>query len=199
METIAPTFNPHTRTAPVLQGLYTYRLQALPDDMARRAIAFEHAHLREQYGHDIPLVPPSIQLMEFMAREEMESTIIRWMHRIISTQHSFLVQFQGYGALSSRRLYLRLNDQQPFLQMTRSMQVIDQYIRNYDCPPAKPNMHLCLPVTGILSEPLFERLTLEYAQRKTRFSLEVRELSLLRLEHALDPGTPINRFGLQTL
>lgn len=181
------------------QGLYTYRLQAWPDELTRRAIAFEHALLRQTYGEAISLVPPGVCMLEFMAREEMEPTLLRWMHRIVSAQSSFLVNLQGYGALSSRRLYLRMDNQQPFLQMIRSMQVIDQYIRNYDCPPARQFTHLCMPITGVLPQSLFDHIAPLYAQRKLQLCFEVRELSLLRLEHPQDTGTEITRFGLQTL
>ncbi len=177
--------------------LNRYRLMAYPDTETELLIRTEQQYIQRRYRTAVPVHPTGIVVAEFMAREDMEATLIRWMHRIISTQDSFRVSIQGFGALSSRQLYLRVQEQQPFQQLAGAMQVVDQYIRSYDCPPAKKFTHPCLPLTEAVPEQEFDKVVHEYAERKLNLSFEVKELVLIRNRQETATAKQINLFGLQ--
>jgi hypothetical protein len=184
-------------TAAAVDSLHTYRLMAYPDMETGETIKAEQQYLSRQYATNIPEQPTGILVAQFMAREDMEATLIRWMHRIISTQQSFNVSMQGFGALSSKQLYLRVQEQEPFQLLANSLQVVDQYIRSYDCPPAKRYTHPYLPLTNAVSDQVFHQVVEEYAVRKISLGFEVKELLLIRKQHEQDAGKQINVFRLQ--
>lgn len=177
--------------------LNSYQLMAYPDAVTGAGIQAEQQYLVRRYQTILPEQPTGILVAQFMAREEMESTLIRWMHRIISTQTSFRVSMAGFGALSSKQLYLRIQEQQPFQELATALQVVDQYIRSYDCPPVKRYTHPYLPLTQKIADHVFGELVNEYASRKTDLSFEVKELLLVRRSHEQDTGRQINLFRLQ--
>ena len=184
-------------TAAAVDSLHTYKLMAYPDMETGETIKAEQQYLSRQYATNIPEQPTGILVAQFMAREDMEATLIRWMHRIISTQQSFNVSMQGFGALSSKQLYLRVQEQEPFQLLANSLQVVDQYIRSYDCPPAKRYTHPYLPLTNAVPDQVFDKVVEEYAARKITLGFEVKELLLIRKQHEQDTGKQINVFRLQ--
>lgn len=192
-----PTVMGHRSTGVTVNTLNRYRLMAYPDMETNLLIQAEQQYLQRQYRTPVPVQPSGIVVAEFMAREDMEATLIRWMHRIISTQFSFRVSMQGFGALSSKQLYLRIQEQLPFQQLANAMQVVDQYIRSYDCPPAKRFTHPFLPLTEAVPDQEFQHVADEYAGRKISLSFEVKELLLIRNRYEVEAGQQINLFRLQ--
>ena len=177
--------------------LNSYQLMAYPDTVTGTDIHAEQQYLVRRYQTTLPPQPTGIMVAQFMAREEMESTLIRWMHRIISSQQSFRVSMAGFGALSSKQIYLRVQEQEPFQELATALQVVDQYVRSYDCPPVKRYTHPYLPLTGKVADHVFGELEAEYATRKTDLSFEVKELLLVRYNHEQEKGRQINVFHLQ--
>ncbi len=192
-----PTVTSERWTAASGIVLNSYQLMAYPDAATGAGIKAEQQYLVRRYQTRMPEQPSGILVAQFMAREEMESTLIRWMHRIISTQMSFQVSMSGFGALSSGQVYLRVQEQQPFQELATALQVIDQYVRSYDCPPVKRYTHPYLPLTEKIADHLFGELANEYASRKTDISFEVKELLLVRRSHEQATGRQINLFRLQ--
>jgi hypothetical protein len=123
----------------------------------------------------------ALTLAYFRAREEMEATLIRWMHRIISTQKSFRVtlQLQNEPLVPGNRL--RIANRQPFEQLAKELKVVDEYVKSYGCPDMK-----------LITNPSFPA-----GDDGRLFSFEVKELVLVRREHAFDAGRQVNVFGLQ--
>lgn len=192
-----PTIMGHISTGIAVNTLNRYRLMAYPDMETDLLIRAEQQYIQRKYRTALPVQPAGIVVAEFMAREDMEATLIRWMHRIISTQPGFRVNIYGFGALSSKQLYLRVQEQQPFQQLAGAMQVVDQYIRSYDCPPAKRFTHPCLSLTEVVPDEEFEKVVHEYAERKLDLSFEVKELMLVRNRQEKEAGKQINLFRLQ--
>lgn len=192
-----PTIMAHKSAGIAVNTLNRYRLMAYPDMETELLIRAEQQYIQRKYRTAVPVQPTGIVVAEFMAREDMEATLIRWMHRIISTQPSFSISIQGFGALSSRQLYLRVQEQEPFHQLAGAMQVVDQYIRSYDCPPAKRFTHPCLPLTEAVPDQEFDKVVHEYADRKLNLTFEVKELMLVRNRQEKETGKQINLFRLQ--
>lgn len=191
------TINREAWASGMLTSLCRYQLMVYPDLATNTSIKAEQQYLYRQYQVNCPGECPGIMIAQFMAREDMEDTLIRWMHRIISTQNIFRVNIQGYGALSSRQLYLRVQEQEPFQQLATALQVIDQYIRSYDCPPLKRYTHPYLPLTGMVAAGVFDSLVEEYAPRKVNLSFEVNEIILIRHTNESTTGKQVNLFRLQ--
>lgn len=120
----------------------------------------------------------SLTLAHFWAREDMEATLIRWMHRIISAQKSFRVTLQAPTEAS----VVRISDRQPFQQLARELKIVDDYVRSYGCPDMK-----------LITNPSFPAGTCDVLPA----SFEVTELVLVRRKHAFDANRQVNVFGLQ--
>jgi hypothetical protein len=142
---------------------------------------------------------PVIELAQFHTTEHMEATLLKWMHRIISQQKSFRVVIDGFGALPSRRIFMRIANQQPFTQLAASLQVLDQYLKSYGCMPSKLIQQPLLALTSPLPPDAFEQLAAQYVNKVAQPFFELSTVTLIRKEHALDKGKQVSVFGLQTL
>lgn len=140
---------------------------------------------------------PGIRVSGFMAREEMESTLFRWMHRIISAQKKFRVNLEKFNGFAPHTIYLQVRDHRPFQELAREMQVVDPYIKSYGCPSVQAEIRPHLVIAEALTESVYRRAETEYAQKKFDISFDVNELVLLRRQHAFDHGKQVSVFGLQ--
>ena len=61
---------------------------------------------------------PHIELASFQAREEMEPTLIRWMHRIISQQQAFSCTLNNFSGFPPDTLYLRIPEPAAIQRLT---------------------------------------------------------------------------------
>jgi len=95
---------------------------------------------REQYllmayprfeGNQPAILP--IEIAVFEATEQMEETIIRWMHRIISNKAPFTIQIKQQIDDATGRLQLSIADATPFQQLAKQLEVVSQYISSYQC------------------------------------------------------------------
>ncbi len=189
--------NRSTNTTPAII-LSEYLLVAQPDTAVTELIKKERTAFAAQYP--VPMytdVRPQIPLAHFKAREEMEPTILRWMHRIISNQQSFQVTLDQYHGFSPHTIYLRVTDHQPFQQMATAFQVIDQYVRGYGCPEMFLNAHPHITIARGLAAPVYAEAMKAYASRKMKASFELKELVLFRKQHAMDICRQVNVFGLR--
>ena len=126
---------------------------------------------------------PYIIIADFLAKEEMEETIIRWMRRIISEQRSFDVMLNNYSGLPSHTVYARVQDNCPFQLLASSLQVIDEYVRNNGCPPAKLISHPNFPIARKLRPEVYEKAIFDYSKRTFHGVFRVDELNLLKRQN----------------
>ncbi|MEO7531251.1 MAG: 2'-5' RNA ligase family protein, partial [Sediminibacterium sp.] len=123
-------------SAPV-NSLHEYLLVAHPDAAVYEQVMAEKQLFTRQYKESVAIkTKPHITVANFMAKEEMEPTIIRWMHRVISTQKKFKVTLDKYSGFPPHTIYLHVQDHEPFKQLAKELQVVDQYVRSYGCPAA---------------------------------------------------------------
>ena len=126
---------------------------------------------------------PHIIIANFFAKEDMEETIIRWMRRIVGEQHSFNVMLNNYSGLPSHTVYARVQDNGPFKRLARSLQVIDEYVRNNGCPPAKLISNPNIPIAGRLDPKIYEKAILDYSRKTFHGVFAVDELTLTRRQN----------------
>lgn len=181
-----------------VKGFWEYLLVARPDEAVYAQVMEEKKFFSAQFKLMAAVkTQPHITVANFMALEPMEETIIRWMHRIISSKKSFRVTLDQYGAFRPHTIYLRVQDHQPFQQLAKELKVVDQYIRGYGCP----EMHLItnphLTIARRLEQTTYSEAVKVYAEKTFHASFDVKELILLRRQHQIDSCKQVNVFGLQ--
>lgn len=127
------------------------------------------------------VVAPPVELASFQAKEVMEGTIIRWMHRIISSRQRFVLEFSHFTDPSNGKLQVYIQDKRAFQQLAGQLEVVSQYIRSYDCPEINFNLQL--------------RTNMLQADYSFSGSFEVNEFLLLKKD--FDTYKPMNVFALR--
>lgn len=140
---------------------------------------------------------PHIELAAFQAREEMEPTLIRWMHRIISKQPAFSFALNNFSGFPPDTLYLRIPEPQAIQQLTAELEQLNDYVKTNDCPAIQINTKPYVSVAKKMTEHNYLRAMLDFSQRSFHEIFEVKELYLLRRDHAFDSYKQVNKFVLQ--
>lgn len=140
---------------------------------------------------------PHIELAAFQAREEMEPTLIRWMHRIISKQQAFSFALNNFSGFPPDTLYLRIPEPQAIQQLTAELEQLNDYVKTNDCPAIQINTKPYVSVAKKMTEHNYLRAMLDFSQRSFHEIFEVKELYLLRRDHAFDSYKQVNKFVLQ--
>lgn len=180
------------------QGLYEYLLVAHPDAAVNSKICQEKQNFYDEYGHDVAIkTKPHITIANFLAREPIEETIIRWVHRICSSKQSFSVALNNYSGYPPHTVYLRVQNPQPFQQLAADLKVIDNYVRSNACPPVHLGKTPHLTIARGLPESVYEKALRSYSQKTFHEIFLVDELILLRRADQYDTCKTINVFRLQ--
>lgn len=189
---VSPSFS-----APQDNGRYEYLLVAHPDSTVYAQVMAEKQFFSAQFNTAVAIkTKPHITVANFLAFESMEETIIRWMHRIISTKKSFRVTLDQYGAFRSHTIYLRVQDHEPFKQLARELKVVDQYVRSNRCPEMRLITNPHLTIARRLEQGVYQQAVSVYAEKTFHASFEVKDLVLLRRQHQFDSCKQVNVFGL---
>lgn len=181
----------------VTEGKFEYILAVLPGTEVAELVMGEKQAFYDKYKEKAAIKEtPYITIASFTAKEEMEDTIIRWMHRIISTQPSFTAALNNYGGFPPHSIYLRVQPEEAFRLLAKQMEVVSQYISDNGCPPmfltSRPHMNLAKRI----SEDVYEKAIMDYAHRSFHAAFEVAQLVLLRYD---EQGVPkqVNIFNMQ--
>ena len=190
-----------TTTSPApgfpLQGFYEYLLVVHPAAEVNAQLMQEKQYFFDNYKEKVAIKTlPHITVANFLAREVMEDAIIRYMHRIISTQKSFSVVLNNYSGFPPHTVYARVQNQEPFRQLAASLKVIDQYVRGNGCPPAKFITYPHVSIARRLKPDVYEKAMFEFSQRSFHASFVVGELILLTRQTQYDKCKQVNVFKL---
>ncbi len=170
-----------------LQNLHEYLLVIHPSANIDRQIKEEKESFSAQYNVSIARKTlPHITVANFLAREDMEDTIIRYLHRICSMQKSFNVALNNYSGFPPHTVYARVQDHQPFKQLAASLKVIDQYVRSNGLPAAHFITHPHLTVARRLEKNVYEKAMFAYSQKTFHADFEVDELVLLKRQNQFE-------------
>jgi 2'-5' RNA ligase len=177
---------------------FEYLLVAHPDAAVNNKINQEKQNFYDQYGEKIAVkTKPHITIANFLAREEMEETIIRWIARICSSKQSFDVSLNNYGGYPPHTVYLRVQNPAPFKQLAKELKVIDTYVRSNACPPAHLINRPHVTVARSLPEGVYQKALMEYSRKTFHETFAVSELVLIRRRHEYDACKIVNVFRLQ--
>ncbi|CAN5288510.1 hypothetical protein BH11BAC6_BH11BAC6_08180 [soil metagenome] len=180
-----------------MQEYYEYLLVVHPAADVYKQVMQEKQHFSDTYKEKVAVKTlPHITVANFLAREAMEETIIRYMHRITSTQESFAVTLNNYSGFPPHTVYVRVQDHQPFKQLAASLKAVDQYIKSNGCPPAKFITYPHLSIARRLKADVYEKAMFEFSQRTFYASFNVGELVLLKRQNQFDKCKQVNVFKL---
>jgi hypothetical protein len=143
------------------------------------------------------LYAPPIELAAFEAKESMENTILRWMHRIISNQQQFLVQLQQTIEPQTRKQQLQINDKTIFQQMAKQLKVVSQYICSYDCPEMQFTIRTHQFISERIADPKYHLSMALQQDLSFSASFEVKEWVLLRKGYEFDSYRQVSVFALR--
>ncbi|MFT4153578.1 2'-5' RNA ligase family protein [Parafilimonas sp.] len=142
---------------------------------------------------------PHITVAGFLAAENMEQTLIKWLHKIISSRKRFNVMLNNYsGFPSSKTVYARVQDHEPFRLLAASLQVIDQYIKDNGFPRAIIPAHPHVSIARSLQQQVYEKAIMDYSRKTFNASFMVDELVLLKRQNQYDTCKQVCVFRLGT-
>lgn len=178
-------------------GLYAYELQALLPQELLQQFGEEQSFARERFGKEaFSPAAAGITVARFHAREEMESTLLRWLNRVVGQQESFPVLFNNYSSMPGFPLYLRVQDPVPFRLLAESFRVIDGWLKGNDCPSLTLCHHPRLALAERLDQGKALEILLEFSGRCFRAEMELEELVLVRRAAGEEDHRVISRLKL---
>ena len=178
-------------------GLQEYLLVIKPCSEVYNKISEEKENFYSHYKEKaVVKTKPYITIANFLAKESMEETMIRWIQRICSRQRSFVVTLNNYSGFPPHTIFLRVQDPEPFKILARELKTIDEYIRSNGCPKAYLVNRPHLTIARRLPESVYEKAMLDYSQKLFCESFLVGELELMRRSGPFEKCKVINVFGL---
>jgi len=161
--------------------LWEYLLVAHPDKDINKNILEEKRRFETKYEQEKDTrFHPHITVANFLAKEVMEDTFIRWIQNICNLQKSFTVSLNNYSAFPSSGLYLRVQDAEPFKRLANALKILDGFMQSNDCPPLKLVSKPHLTFVSGLSQYTYENAIAEYACKTFHGSFKVDKLVLLK-------------------
>ena len=177
--------------------LWEYLLVAYPGAEVARKIKVVQTCFDEQYKLMSRInQQPFISVANFLAKEPMEGTMIRWIQRVCSEQKSFTVTLNNYSGFPPDTIYVRIQDHQPFRRIATGLKVIDEYIRGNGCPPATIVHRPYLAISGGLDDNLYNLAMPDFSRQCFHENFLVTELLLFKRCSEYDESRPVNVFRL---
>ncbi len=177
---------------------YEYLLVVHPDEAIFNQLKEEKEKFSADYNVTIAKKTlPHITVANFLAKETMEETLIRWMHKIISSQQSFNVMLNNFsGFPSSKTVYARIQNHEPFNQLAASLKTINSYINDNGFPNAKLINHPHVTIARSLQQNVYEKAIMDYSHKTFNASFVVDELVLLKRSNQYDKCKQVSVFKL---
>ena len=179
-------------------GWNEYLLVAHPDASINGRIMAEKKMISEEYKQEITVkTKPHITVASYLAKEEMEETISRYLQRICNYQQSFNVVLNNYSGFPPHTIYLRVQNPQPFKQLAKQLKAVDDYVSSCSCPPVKLITNPHVTIARQLPESIYLKALMNFGQRSFHETFMVSELVLLRRASQFDACKVVSVFSLQ--
>jgi len=163
------------------ESVYEYLLVVSPPEAVHESVMEIKQSFSGKYNQpDAVKSKPHITIANFLAMERMEDTLIRWMQRAVYEQESFTAQLNNYSGFPAHTIFLRVQDADPFKELSKRLKVIASYIKEYKCsrPMFITNPHMS--IAGSLQKEVYEKALQEYARKEFVATFNVQQLLLLR-------------------
>lgn len=179
------------------EQLYEYLLIISPDSDVYEKIQLEKQSFYNEFMDKVAIkTTPHITVANFLAKESMEETLIRWIQRICNLRERFTVTLNNYSGFPPHTIYLRIQNEKPFQQFAKELKVVNTYVSSCSCPPMELISKPHLTIARRLTEEVYFKALTQYAHKSFHESFVVKELLLLRRENQFDDGKPVSVFGL---
>ncbi len=177
---------------------FEYLLVVHPNEEIFNQLLAEKENFSSEYNVNIAKKTlPHITIANFLAKETMEETLIKWMHKIISNHHSFDVMLNNFsGFPSSKTVYARIQNHEPFKQLAASLKTINTYINDNGFPNAKLINHPHLTIARSLQQTVYEKAIMDYSHKTFNANFMVNELILLKRMNQFDKCKQVSVFKL---
>ena len=138
---------------------------------------------------------PVLTVARFQAREEMESTLLRWINRILSNQTGFRFAFNNYGSIPGKPLYCRIQDAEPFRKLATGFRVLEGWLQGNGC--YGPELFApYLPLLDELDGSIEREVLMAFSASLFYDVVELQELELLVSEPWTNEYRLVSRFAL---
>lgn len=172
-----------------------YLLVACPDGNVHNKIVEVKQSFFDVYNHKVAVKSrPDITVANFLAKESMEETLIRYIHRVCSQNKCFTVTLNNYSGFPPHTIYVRVQDPEPFRHLAVQLKVVDQYVQSNGCPPATFLFRPHLPIARGLDSNLYNKAMMDYSQQTFHESFRLDELVLLKRNNPFDTCKQVNVF-----
>ena len=178
-------------------GTWEYLLMAHPDENVNEQIEAEKKYFFDTYNEEDEVkIKPHITVANFLIKEEMEGTLLRWIQKVCNNQRGFTTVLNNFSGFPPHTIYLRVQDAQPFKQLAKELKVIENFIESNGCPPVKFITTPYLTIARRLPEPVYSKAIKDYAGRLFHASFTVNELLLLKRRNQGEGWKQVNVFRL---
>ncbi len=168
-----------------------YQLVVRPDRAVLEKVMEQKNYMASGYGDSaVSKAKPQITVADFLAVEEMEGTLIRWIQRICSQFHTFRVTLNNYSGFPPHLIYLRVQDPEPFSRLRSQLQALDAYLNAPVSSCQKP--HLC--ISAKMPEAVYEKAIFDFAAKYFHASFDATELILLKKDSRTGSCKAVNIF-----
>ncbi len=178
-------------------GLWEYLLVVNPDAGVNEKVQLEKKYFLDEYKEEIAVkTNPHITIANFLAKEEMEETLIRWIQRVCNSQEAFTTVLNNFSGFPAHTIYVRVQNAQPFNKLAKELKVIEHFIRSNNCPPARFISSPYMTIARWLPQAIYENAIQQYSRRLFQASFEVDQLVLVKRRHPYDKCKDVNVFRL---
>lgn len=161
--------------------LWEYLLVAHPNEETNTKILTEKINFENRYElENDKSFHPHITIANFLAKEQMEETFIRWIQNICNLHKSFTVTLNNYSGFPSSGLYLRVQTEEPFRKLANALKILDGFMQSNNCPPVKLVSKPHITFVAGLSQYIFDNAVKEYSRKNFNESFKVEKLVLLK-------------------
>ena len=177
--------------------LYEYLLVVNPAADVNEQLVAEKQQFYNIYKEEVAIkTKPHITIANFLAKEVMEETIIRYMHRIISVKKSFATMLNNFSGFPAHTIYVRVQNHEPFKQLAMDLNIVDQYIRGNGCPAAHLISYPHVTLARRLKREIYEKAIIDYSKKSFNALFVIDELVLLKRKNQFDKCKHVNVFKL---
>jgi 2'-5' RNA ligase len=171
----------HHHAEPLSRTCNEYMLVAKPHAELSAAIRHERQRFDQCYGVGLGVKSkPRVTIGKFLATEHMEPTLIAWLQRICGGELSFSIMLNNFSGCPVHTIYLRVQNQQPLLQLAKKLQQIDSYVAGNTGHQVQWNPAPHITIAKGLPEAVYASAMAVYAKQEFTSEFVVKELLLMR-------------------
>lgn len=176
---------------------WEYALVVVPDEAVQTQLNTEKNYFFTAYGLEASQQSTlHITVTNFSAREEMESTLMRWIQRVCNNHPRFVTTLNNFSGLPSHTVYLRIQNHQPFKELVDRLKAIGDFIQSNDCPPIRLVSTPYITIANGLHHEIYEKAIKDYSGRLFHASFSVNSLLLMKRKHSSEVFQQVSFFPL---